>query len=99
MIIERRPWIFRKQLIVFDRLVESIEHSKLHLVMTPLWFKIGPCPPKFDQKDLMHVIGSMFEGLLQCEDKKEYCRIKIQFDVQKQLRKGIFISSREQCKV
>lgn len=94
-----RPRLFRKQLILFERLLEPVDRQKLKLVMTPLWVKIGPCPPEFDKKDLMHAVGSTFGGLLSSEINGEFCRIRIQFDVQKQLRKSIFISSEGQGKI
>lgn len=62
--MEGRLWLFRKQLVIFDRLKESIARRKLKLANTPFWIKIGPCPPECYKKDLTHAIGSSFGGLL-----------------------------------
>lgn len=43
-IMEGMPWFFRRQLVVFDRLMNSMERSKIRLVNSPFWLKIGPCP-------------------------------------------------------
>ncbi|MBA0600244.1 hypothetical protein Gorai_006439 [Gossypium raimondii] len=40
MITEGRPWFFRRQLIIFDRLLCPIERSKIQLVSSPFWLKI-----------------------------------------------------------
>ncbi|MFQ6668961.1 hypothetical protein Gotur_034402 [Gossypium turneri] len=45
-------------------------------------------------KDLMHAIGSTFGGVLQSEIKGDDCQLKVQLDIQKPLRRGIFISAR-----
>lgn len=63
LIMEGRPWLFRRQLIVFDR-NEPTEQMKLRFVHSPFWLKFGPCSPECDKKDLMHAIGSSFEGLI-----------------------------------
>lgn len=55
-ILEERPWLLRKQLIIFDRLVQPIERNKIKLIYSPFWIKAGPCPPECDKKDLMHAI-------------------------------------------
>lgn len=73
--MEGRPWLFRRQLINFQRLVELVERSKIRLVGFPFWLKIGPCPPKFEKNDLIHTVGSTFGGVLRSEVKGNLCRI------------------------
>ncbi|KAH1082553.1 hypothetical protein J1N35_022314 [Gossypium stocksii] len=53
-IMEGRPWLFRKQVVILDRITKLMEWSKIKLVSSSFWIKIGPCPPKYDKKDLMH---------------------------------------------
>ncbi|KAG8484825.1 hypothetical protein CXB51_021533 [Gossypium anomalum] len=98
-ILECRPWLFHKQLIIFDRLTKPIEMNKIKLVSSPYWVKAGPCPPECDKKDLMHAIGSTFGGVIRSEIKEEFCRIKVNLNVQKQLRNGVFISPSDKEKI
>ncbi|KAK5834283.1 hypothetical protein PVK06_018160 [Gossypium arboreum] len=60
---------------------------------------VGPCPPKCDKKDLMHAIGSTFGGVIRAEIKGMFCRIRVNLDVQKQLRMGIFIAPNGQSRI
>ncbi|MBA0686859.1 hypothetical protein Goari_014435 [Gossypium aridum] len=95
---------FQAQLKVFGRLrrnlryrlLESMERSTIRLVASPFWVKVGPCPPKCDQKDLIHAIGSTFGGVLRSKVKGDFCKIKVQMNVQKPSRKGIFILTESQ---
>lgn len=59
-IMKGRPWFFRRQSMVFDRLMSSMERCKFRLVVSPFWLKIGSCPPECDKEDLMHVVKSTF---------------------------------------
>ncbi|PPD77671.1 hypothetical protein GOBAR_DD25408 [Gossypium barbadense] len=61
-VLEGQPWLFRKQLILFDRLNKSMLRDQIRLVSSPFWIKIGPCLPEFDKKDLLHAIGVTFGG-------------------------------------
>lgn len=61
-ILEGRPWHFRKQLIIIERLAQPIERHKIILVHSPFWLKAGPCPSECDKKDLIHAVGSTFGG-------------------------------------
>ncbi|MFQ6670759.1 hypothetical protein Gotur_035548 [Gossypium turneri] len=99
LIMEGRPWLYRKSLILFDRLTHSVERLKICLNSSPVWLKIGPCLPEFDKKDLLHAIGVTFGGVIRSEISGEWCRLKINLNVQKPLRRGIFVSSdnRNQC--
>ncbi|MFQ6640729.1 hypothetical protein Gotur_014518 [Gossypium turneri] len=63
-IMEGRPWFFRKQLIIFDWLLKSVERNKIQLVYSLFWLKFGPCPPECYKKDLIHAIGSTFGGVI-----------------------------------
>lgn len=63
LIMDGRPWSFRRQLVVFDHLTGSVERSKIRLVVSPFWLKVGPCPLECDRKYLMHAIKSTFRGL------------------------------------
>ncbi|KAL1145654.1 hypothetical protein V6Z11_A11G313000 [Gossypium hirsutum] len=40
LIMEGRPWLFRKSLILFDRLTQPIEQSQIWLNSSPFWIKI-----------------------------------------------------------
>lgn len=89
--LEGRPWLFRRKVILFDRLKEPMERKKIRLICSPFWVKVGSCPPECECKDLMHAIRFTFGGLLHSEEKGDYCHIRVQLDMQKQLRRGIFI--------
>ncbi|PPD86454.1 hypothetical protein GOBAR_DD16607 [Gossypium barbadense] len=93
------PWLFRRQLIIFDRLKEATKRSKIKLIFSPFWLRIGPCPPECEKKNLMHVVGSTFGGILRSEIKNEACQLKVQLDAQKPLRSGIFIAMGDQRRV
>lgn len=97
-ILEGRSWLFRKQLILFDKLKESIERSKIWLATSPFWLKVGPYPPECSKKDLMHVIGSTFGGIMRSEIKGDYCRIRVMLNVQKSLYRRIFVVTNSQQK-
>ncbi|MFQ6622534.1 hypothetical protein Gotur_003108, partial [Gossypium turneri] len=77
-ILEGQPWLFRKSLVIFDRLTRPMERSQIRLVSSPFWIKIGPCLPEFDKKDLLHGIGVTFGGeeLLQPIKKSSWRRLK-----------------------
>ncbi|KAA3479287.1 reverse transcriptase [Gossypium australe] len=98
LILEGQPWLFRKQLIIFDRLKQPMERSKIKLVLSLFWIKVGPCLPEFDKQDLMHAIGATFGGIIRSEIKGDFCRIRIPLDVQKPLRRRIFVSTSDQGK-
>ncbi|MBA0729945.1 hypothetical protein Golax_020301 [Gossypium laxum] len=66
-VMEGQPWLFRKHLIIFDRLKKPMERDQIRLVSSPFWIKIGPCLPEFDKKDLLHAIGVTFGGVLRSE--------------------------------
>ncbi|MBA0873834.1 hypothetical protein Goshw_007921 [Gossypium schwendimanii] len=66
--------------------------SQIRLHLSPFWLKIGHCLPEFDKKDLLHAIGVTFGGVLRSEICGEWCRLKINLNVQKPLRRGIFVS-------
>ncbi|KAH1082045.1 hypothetical protein J1N35_021806 [Gossypium stocksii] len=68
-IMDGRPWFFRKQLIIFDRLLKSVERNKIQLVYSLFWLKVVSCPPKCDKKDLMRAVGFTFGGVIQLEIK------------------------------
>ncbi|KAA3453235.1 reverse transcriptase [Gossypium australe] len=88
LIMEGRPWLFRKYLILFDRIRDLVERDQIRLTSSPYWIKIGPCPPEYDKKDLMHAIGSTYSGILRSEIKDDSCRFMVNLDVQKPLRRG-----------
>ncbi|MFQ6644989.1 hypothetical protein Gotur_020351 [Gossypium turneri] len=73
-VMEGQPWLFRKHLIIFDRLIKPMERDQIRLVSSPFWIKIGPCLPESE------IIG-------------EFCRLRIKLNVQKPLRRGIFVST------
>ncbi|KAH1072662.1 hypothetical protein J1N35_024990 [Gossypium stocksii] len=97
-IMEGQPWLFRKNLVTFDRSAKLMERSQIRLNSSPFWIKIGPCLPKFDKKDLLHAIGVTFGGVLRSEINGEFCRLRIKLDVQKPLHRGIFVSIDNQRK-
>lgn len=47
----------------------------------------------------MHAIGSTFGGLINSESKDKYCRLRVNLDVTKPLRRGIFVSTDEEDKL
>ncbi|MFQ6623768.1 hypothetical protein Gotur_004479 [Gossypium turneri] len=91
LILEGTPWLFRKSLILFDRLCQAVERDQIRLTSSPFWLKIEMCFPEIDKKDLLHAIGGTFGGVLKFEISEEFCRLKINLDVQKPLRRGIFV--------
>ncbi|MBA0754182.1 hypothetical protein Gogos_005485 [Gossypium gossypioides] len=62
-IMERRPWLFRKSIILFDRLIQAVERDQIMLNSSPFWIKIDSYLPEFDKKDLLYAIGVTFGGL------------------------------------
>ncbi|MBA0551280.1 hypothetical protein Golob_022173, partial [Gossypium lobatum] len=90
LILEGRPWLFRKSLILFDRLCQAVERDQIRLISSPFWIKIETCFLEIDKKDLLHAIGGTFGGVLRSEISEEFCRLRINLDVQKPLRRGIF---------
>lgn len=81
LILKAKPWFFQKQLINFDILHEPIERSKIKLVTSPLWLKVGPCLLECDKKDLMRAVGSAFGGILRFEIKGDFFSIKVMINV------------------
>ncbi|MFQ6651841.1 hypothetical protein Gotur_024007, partial [Gossypium turneri] len=65
-----------------------VERSQIRLNSSPVWLKVGPCLPEFDKKDLLHAIGVTFGWIIRSEINGEWCRLKINLDVQKPLRRG-----------
>lgn len=51
-------------MIIFDKLTQPVERSKIRLVLSPFWLKIWLCPPKCDKKNFMHVVGSTFVSVI-----------------------------------
>ncbi|MBA0596234.1 hypothetical protein Gorai_013063, partial [Gossypium raimondii] len=51
-----------------------------------------------DKKDLMHVIGSMFGGVIRSKVKGDFFRLRVQLEVRKPLRRDIFISANKKKK-
>ncbi|MBA0788061.1 hypothetical protein Gotri_027751, partial [Gossypium trilobum] len=92
-VMEGQPWLFRKNLIIFDQIFKSIKRDQITLVSSSFWIKIGPCLPEFDKKDLLHAVGVTFGGVIRSEISGEFCRLRIQLNVQKPLRRGIFVST------
>ncbi|MBA0735263.1 hypothetical protein Gogos_019127 [Gossypium gossypioides] len=68
-----------------------MERSSLRLVNSSFWLKAGPCLLECEKKDLTHAIGSTFGGIISSELIGDFCHIKVELDVQKPLRRGIFI--------
>ncbi|PPD90934.1 hypothetical protein GOBAR_DD12137 [Gossypium barbadense] len=66
-VMEGQPWLFRKNLVIFDQLTQLMERDQIRLVSSPFWIKIGMCLPEFDKKDLLHAIGVTFGGVLRFE--------------------------------
>lgn len=92
MVLKGCPWLFRRQLILFDQLISSIDGRKIRVINSPLWIKIGLYPPECDKKDMMHAIGSTFRGVLCSKIKGDFCHLRVNLDLQKPLRRRIFIS-------
>lgn len=47
----------------------------------------------------MFAVGSTFGGMLRAEEKGDYCRIRVDLNVTKPLRRGVFVSLESQGKV
>ncbi|PPD92555.1 hypothetical protein GOBAR_DD10513 [Gossypium barbadense] len=88
LILEGRPWLFHKNLILFDRLHQAVERDQIKLTSSPFWIKIESCFPEFDKKYLLHAIGSTFGGVLRSEISEDFCRLRVNLDVQITLRRG-----------
>ncbi|MBA0780607.1 hypothetical protein Gotri_004690 [Gossypium trilobum] len=99
LILEGRPWFFRNNVILFDRLCQAVDRDQIRLTSSPYWMKIDSISPKFDKKDLMHAIGATFGGILRSEINEDSCRLRVNFDVQRPLRRGIFVSTSAVSKV
>ncbi|MFQ6662825.1 hypothetical protein Gotur_030547 [Gossypium turneri] len=65
----------------------------------PVLDKIESCFLKFDKKDLLHAISATFGGVLRSEISEEFCRLRVNLDVQRPLRRGIFVSTAYVSKV
>lgn len=76
--------------------MELIERSKIRLVLSTYWLKVGPCPSECVRKDLMHVIGSTFGGVIRFETKGDFCQIKVLLDVWMPFHRGIFVLTNSQ---
>lgn len=70
-ILEGRPWLFRKNLILFDRLNKEMERDKIQLTSSPFWLKIESCSLEFDKKDLLPAIGGVLRSEV-CGDVEEW---------------------------
>ncbi|MBA0701079.1 hypothetical protein Goari_027451 [Gossypium aridum] len=92
-IMEGRPWLFCKSLILFNRLSQEVERDQISINSSPFWIKIDSHLPDFDKKDLMHAIGVTFGGVIRSKISDTCCRLRINLDVRKPLRRGIFVSS------
>ncbi|KAH1048011.1 hypothetical protein J1N35_038795 [Gossypium stocksii] len=88
-VMKGRPWLFRKFVILFDRLRSPTERDQIRLTSSPFWIKICSCPPKFDKNDLIHAIDGTFGGILKSEIIGDMCKIRINLDVQKPLRRAL----------
>lgn len=98
LILEGKPWLFKKQLILFNRILELIEQIRIRLVKSPFWLKVDPCALECDRKNLMHTISLTFGRVIRAELKGEFGRIQVQLNVQKPLQQGIFILSDDRQK-
>ncbi|KAH1106315.1 hypothetical protein J1N35_010083 [Gossypium stocksii] len=98
-VMEGCPWLFHKNLILFEGLSRLTERDQIRLVSLPFWIKIGSCPPEFDKNGLLHAIGGTFGGIIRSEISGDICRLRINLNVQKPLRRGIFVSSDNIVKV
>ncbi|KAK5833005.1 hypothetical protein PVK06_016814 [Gossypium arboreum] len=48
----------------------------------------SPYSPELDKKDLLHAIGVTFGGIIRSEINGEFCRLRVNLDVQNPLRTG-----------
>ncbi|KAK5787025.1 hypothetical protein PVK06_041676 [Gossypium arboreum] len=68
LILEGRHWLFRKSLILFNRISQPMARGQIRLTSLPYWIRIGSCPPEVDKKDLLHAIRVTFGGGYQIEN-------------------------------
>ncbi|XP_052478479.1 uncharacterized protein LOC128034005 [Gossypium raimondii] len=90
LILEGMPWFFRNSVILFDRLCQAVDRNQILLTSSPYWMKIDSISPEFDKKDLMHAIGATFGRVLRSETNEDSCRLKVNLDVRRPLRRGIW---------
>lgn len=64
-VLEGCSWLFRRQLILFEHLLKSVDREDIRLVKSVFWMKVGSYLSERDNKGLMHAIGSTFGSLLQ----------------------------------
>lgn len=93
VVLEGWAWLFRRYLIVFEHLMESKNRDNIRLISSPFWIKVDPCPIKCDRKDLINAISSTFGGLIRPKSKDEYYRLRVNLDITKPLKRGIFVST------
>lgn len=73
-IIEGWPWLFIRQLIVFEWLINPMDRTRIKQILSPFWMKIGPCPPGCGKQDLVSAAGQTFGGGERSEIKGDfYC--------------------------
>ncbi|MBA0753721.1 hypothetical protein Gogos_019846 [Gossypium gossypioides] len=97
-IIEGRPWLFGKSIILFNMLIQAVERDQLSLNSSSFWIKIDSYLPEFDKKDLIHAIGVMFGLVIRSEINDTCCRLRINLDVQKPLRRESKLVGKESMK-
>lgn len=91
--MEGRPWLFQKQLILFECILGLMDRKHIHQVHSPFWMKINMCTLECDKQDLLHAIGTSFRGALNSEIKDDHCCLKVNVDIQNLLRRGIFVDT------
>lgn len=89
--MEGKPWFFQKQLVMFNRLTKPMTRSKVRLVLSTFWAKVGLYPPECDREELMQAINSTFGRVLSLKTKGVFSRMRVTVDVRKPLRQGIFM--------
>ncbi|KAH1073820.1 hypothetical protein J1N35_026148 [Gossypium stocksii] len=81
-------------LIVFD----LEEDLKTIMEGRPWLFRnfIGSCSPEFDKKDLLHAIGVIFGGVIRSKISGDSCRLRVNLDVQKPIRRVESLKKKEE---
>lgn len=69
----------------------SIKRNKIQLVKSPFWLKIEPCPSELDKIDLIKMVRAMFREAISSKVNGDYYRFRVIVNVNKPLRKGIFV--------
>ena len=97
-ILEGSPWSFDKNIIVFQEYDLTVRPSELDFRYVAFWVRVYDLPIGGMKKAVAEKIGEMMGGLIKADmDEKgkawgPFLRIRVQIDISKPLRRGIFLA-------